>query len=33
LKYSARPPHTPATWRLVLLRYSFRVAFMDDRLS
>src|SRR5215831_9329426 len=24
LKYSATPPHTPASWRLVRLRYSLR---------
>jgi hypothetical protein len=28
VKYCARPPHTPATWRLVRLRYSLRVAAM-----
>jgi hypothetical protein len=28
LKYWAKPPHTPATLRLVRLRYSLRVASM-----
>src|SRR4029450_3442637 len=28
LKYWARPPHTPASWRLVRLRYNFRVESM-----
>src|SRR5919202_724361 len=29
LKCSARPPQTPATWRLVRLRYSLRISAMD----
>jgi hypothetical protein len=28
LKYSDRPPHTPASFRLVRLRYSLRVSAM-----